>query len=473
MTWHAQAVASGSDRANTVHFYRLPTMRNAQEGLLPVLVGGEQAQVELYATHDGGRSWAMVTTLPAPPGTTSPDGLPYTVIPGARAAIVLPAGDRVVTASDRGEITSASTQDAFGSGITRVEMATPAVGWAQQRSGSCTHIGPTFDRAVPFPMSETGCRSETRLLRTEDGGRTWTALDLPQPDLPPTPTLPETPAASAEGLRPGYGPQPELAGRTRRFLGQGFDKCEIATLSQLENWITQSPYRAVNLYIGGPSRACSNRALSASLLLQLSRLGWRAIPTWVGLQPPCTAFSKRMSTDPATAYAQGVAEANAAANVAAGLGLALPDGSGAIIYDDVEYYDTTNTACHEAVKSFISGWTGQLHARGSLAGVYATGLPLRSFASLSHVPDAIWPAHWVFGSYNATATVWDVYGLSNDLWTDHQRIRQYTGGHVETWGGVSMNIDCNVIDGIVADIGGQASPPSIYLPQIGIGGRAR
>ena len=440
--------------------------------MLPVLVVGEPAQVELYATGDGGGSWELAATVPAPPGTTSPDGLPYTVIPGARAAIVLPAGDRVVTASDRGQITTAGAQDAFGGGITRLEMATPAVGWARQSAGSCTHMGPTLDRALPVPLPESACRSETRLLRTEDGGRTWTALDLPQFDLPVRPGLSETPAPDAGEPRPDTGPGLGLAGRTRRFVGQGFDKCEIATIPELEKWITQSPYRAVNLYIGGASRACSNRALSSSFLRELSQLGWTFIPTWVGPQAPCTSYTRRISSDPVTAHAQGVAEANAAADVAAGLGLAFQDGSGAIIYDDMEYYDTTNTACHEAVKSFISGWTGQLHARGSLAGVYATGSPLRSFASLSNVPDAIWPAHWVFSSYNATATVWDVYSLSNDLWSDHQRIRQYTGGHNETWGGVSLNIDCDVVDGIVADVGQQGLAFSIYLPQIGASGRA-
>jgi len=137
-----------------------------------------------------------------------------------------------------------------------------------------------------------------------------------------------------------------------------------------------------------------------------------------------------MSADPATARAQGVAEANAAADVAAGLGLADPDGSGAILYYDMEYYNTTDAACHAAVKAFVSGWTAQLHARGSLAGVYATGSPLKSFTTLSDVPDAIWPAHWIFSSYNAGATVWGVYSLLDDLWNDHQRIRQYTGG---TW----------------------------------------
>jgi photosystem II stability/assembly factor-like uncharacterized protein len=472
-TWHAQEVTPGSGQRNSARFYRLPTFRNAEEGLLPVLVVGQQAQVELYATGDGGQSWELAATVPLPEGTASADGPPFTVIPGAREAIVLADSSRVVTASYRGEITTASARHGLGPGITRLEMATSSVGWAKQASGSCSRMGTTLDPSRPASELATGCRSETSLLRTGDGGQTWTALDLPQVDSPIAAARPKTPAPDGGELRGGSDLGQELASRTERLVGQGFDKCEIATTSQLERWITQSPYRAVNLYVGGASRACSNQTLSSSLLQELSQIGWRFIPTWVGPQAPCTTFSKRISTDPLVAHAQGVAEANAAANVAAGLGLARPDGSGTIVYDDMEYYDTTNTACHEAVKSFISGWTGQLHARGSLAGVYATGSPLRSFAALSNVPDAIWPAHWVSSSYNAKATVWDVYSLSNDLWSDHQRIRQYTGGHAETWGGVSLNIDCNVIDGVVAYVEWQVPTSSVYLPQIGVSGITR
>jgi glucose/arabinose dehydrogenase len=35
-------------------------------------------------------------------------------------------------------------------------------------------------------------------------------------------------------------------------------------------------------------------------------------------------------------------------------------------------------------------------------------------------------------------------------WANHQRIRQYEGGHNETWGTISLNIDSNVLDGVVA-----------------------
>ncbi|RCV63253.1 PKD repeat-containing protein [Methanophagales archaeon] len=248
-----------------------------------------------------------------------------------------------------------------------------------------------------------------------------------------------------------------LNSQTEIFVGQGFDKCEIPTLSQMQNWITNSPYGAVNLYIGGSCRSCPNSALTASYVSQLSQQGWKFIPTWVGPQSACWGGScGSISNDPATAYNQGISEANAAIGVAIDLGLALADGSGTIIYYDLEGYDTTNTACRNAAKSFISGWTAQLHARGSYAGVYgsACSSAISDFATISNIPDAVWAAHWLTPyQYRPDATVWDVACLSNGLWVDHQRIRQYAGGHGETWGSVTLIIDCNVIDGIVASVG--------------------
>ena len=266
---------------------------------------------------------------------------------------------------------------------------------------------------------------------------------------------------------PAAGAAPVLGSRTQLWNGQGFDTCEIPSFDALKEWIAQSPYGAVNLYIGGSGRFCSNQALNAAFLTRLAGIGWKFIPTWVGPQAPCYTGNKpRMSADPTISYAEGVVEADAAIAVATGLGLAEADGSGTIIYYDIEHYDTGNVACNEAVRSFISGWTGRLRSRGNLVGVYGNGAALSGFATIANVPDAVWPARWIYTYYNSGATVWDVPNLSNTLWVNHQRIRQYAGGHSETWGSVALNIDCNVIDGIVASIPPPELPFKAYLPVI-------
>lgn len=260
---------------------------------------------------------------------------------------------------------------------------------------------------------------------------------------------------------------PVLPPRAELFVGQGFDTCEIPTLAALQTWFVESPYRAVNLYIGGSGRHCSNKKLNAELVAQLGQIGWKFIPTWVGPQAPCFTGNKPlMSDDPATAHAQGIAEARAAIKTATELGLALSDGSGTIIYYDMEAYASHVPACDDPVRAFISGWTGELHANGNLAGVYGNAHALTGFASLANVPDAVWPARWLHTAYDPAVTVWDVPNLSPALWAEHQRIWQYAGGHNETWGGVRLNIDCNVIDGIVATLSPPVLPQKIYLPAI-------
>jgi len=214
-----------------------------------------------------------------------------------------------------------------------------------------------------------------------------------------------------------------------------------------------SPYRTTNLYIGGVNRACSNAGLTPGYVAGLAAQGWTLVPTWVGPQAACWGWQgAKMSYDPGVAYAQGQAEADAAVSAATALGLALP-GEGTVLYYDLEAYDIGNSPCRLAAKSFIQGWTERLQAAGQVAGAYGAGCASApsDWSTLPSPPEALWAAHWIYNSYTPEATVWNVACLSNSLWSNHQRLRQYTGGHVEVWGTTSLNIDCNVLDGIVAD----------------------
>jgi hypothetical protein len=374
---------------------------------------GGPTGAEAYRTVDGGRTWQPLSTTEA----------------AEEVEIAGPSAARIVKASD-------------------------GTAWAAYTRGECD---PATNR----------CTLTRGLRRTTDGGQTWTHVPFPAGVEPSTVyALPDPAAAGAAGI-PAMIPAP----RTRAVVGHGFDKCEVALPEQLLDWRFNSPYRSVNLYIGGTSRACSNRALSASLLHEFAQQGWTFIPTWVGPQAPCYAHQKaRMDPNPAVSYWQGAAEAANAADALAWLGLTEADGRGSIVYYDMEFYDTNNVQCHEAVKSFIAGWTAQLHLRGQLSGVYGTGATLSAFANQPEPPDAIWAAYWIRTYFDPKVSVWDVLRLSNDLWVNHQRLRQYTGGHIETWGSTSLNIDADVLDGIVAYIPVPPPPPRAWLPLIHNGG---
>jgi hypothetical protein len=56
------------------------------------------------------------------------------------------------------------------------------------------------------------------------------------------------------------------------------------------------------------------------------------------------------------------------------------------------------------------------------------------------LPDRIWIARW--DGVSGTSTSY----IRNDGWRPHARVKQYQGGHNETWGGVTINIDRNFLD---------------------------
>jgi len=230
-----------------------------------------------------------------------------------------------------------------------------------------------------------------------------------------------------------------------------FDKCEIPTVGQMQTWWDGSPYYEMNLYIGGSNRACSNLGLDAGWVAAVGAQGWNFVPTWVGPQAPCTGYGSRLSLDPVVAHEEGRAEADAALAVAESLGLFSAEPPGTIVYFDMEAYDTTNSACRTAVESFISGWVGRIHERGSRAGAYGSscGSGVAGWAGIPNVPHDIWAAHWIATDYDPSVTVWGLACVPDSFWVGHQRIRQYTGGHHENWNGLTLNIDSDICDGHV------------------------
>ena len=95
----------------------------------------------------------------------------------------------------------------------------------------------------------------------------------------------------------------------------------------------------------------------------------------------------------------------------------------------------------------------QLHALGFVAGVYGSAAStIRDLPTISPLPDDVWIANW-----NGQASVFGDPYVSDSLWADHQRIHQYKGGHRETWGGVTINVDSDYVDGAV--VGPGTAPP--------------
>jgi hypothetical protein len=226
--------------------------------------------------------------------------------------------------------------------------------------------------------------------------------------------------------------------------GLGFDPCATPSSSAMSAW-RSSPYRTVGVYLGGTNMACSQPNLTTSWTQKETAAGWHFIPTYVGLQAPgnsCGCASIQSS--------HASSEGAAAANDAVGRAKAVGIGPGNPIYFDMEAY--TPGSATAVVHSFLAAWTNTLHAAGYVSGVYssaASGISdlAHSYNTSFKEPDDIWIADW-----NGLHSTKDPYVPSAD-WPNRQRLHQYSGGVNQTYGGVTMNIDGDYIDGAVAGAG--------------------
>ncbi len=239
------------------------------------------------------------------------------------------------------------------------------------------------------------------------------------------------------------------------FTGYGFDQCMAPTQRSMDAWLTSSPFWAVGIYISGDSRGClSQPNLTPTWVSTQLANGWRLLPITLGPQAWCTTrerYLKQVRINPtstnayAAARAQGRAEAGKTVAAAQKLGIA----AGSTLWYDIEAFDIGKTDCRESALSFLPAWTNRLHELGYVSGVYSSaglghqdarrrpGQPARRVRDARPALDRRLerPRPDVSSSY-----------LRADGWMPHKRVHQYRGGHNETYGGVTINIDSNWLD---------------------------
>ncbi|RFS85581.1 DUF1906 domain-containing protein [Actinomadura spongiicola] len=249
---------------------------------------------------------------------------------------------------------------------------------------------------------------------------------------PPTPDPRRERPGNARGDLPPDPARPWTRGR-------GFDTCTAPSLATMRAW--RPSFEVTNIYIGGAARGCAQPNLTEAWLGAVRDMGYRVTPTYVGLQAPCGSRRQRFTAK--NAASQGAVAAEDAAVKAQALGIP----QGAPIYYDMEAYDSRNIGCKAAVLRFVDNWVRRLTSLGYDPCLYSSvksGIRDVGDADGISKPVAIWFAHW-----NGRA---DVYGdpfIPDHWWHPHGRIKQYRGGHKEKHGGVTLNIDSNVVDGRV------------------------
>ena len=249
-------------------------------------------------------------------------------------------------------------------------------------------------------------------------------------------------------------------------MQMGFDKCEILTTPQMQDWYTNSPYRAVGAYIGGISRACTNVGFTPSWAASTLAQGWGIIAIWVGPQAPNSTFAHKLTGVPATDQATGTTEADSAVVAAAALGF----GAGSVIYYDMEAY-TRTMASEASTQAFLEGWTKELHAQGYLSAVYSSHPEIQDWeqGKIADAPDDIWFAYF-FSTGVACGTKCqntESSDIPDTYWPTHQRLRQTSSSFTSTYGTTAAAIDEDWTDGAVITI---TSPQRLTVSITGGGG---
>ena len=236
------------------------------------------------------------------------------------------------------------------------------------------------------------------------------------------------------------------------MAGYGFDQCEAPSQSAMTTWLKYSPFRAVGIYMSGSLRYCQAQTnLTPTWVSTQLATGWRLLPIHLGAQASCTTRDRyqkdKISADATNTYekarTQGRSEAAVAAAAAQRLGIVAKS----TIYYDLEAFNAGIASCRWSSLWFLHAWTRKLHALGYVSGVYssaASGIKVLDDARVTPgnpitLPDQIWIADW-----NQKADVSSTY-IRSDGWAG-RRIHQYQGGHKETWGGTTINIDRNYLD---------------------------
>ncbi len=228
------------------------------------------------------------------------------------------------------------------------------------------------------------------------------------------------------------------------FTGLGFDTCAAPDAPSMQAWLS-SPYRAIGIYVGGANRACGDGNLSAGWVNAVQSQGWKLAPLYVGLQSPCVNQGGLATIDEFSAPAEGTAAADDAAQRAGNFGL----GAGTPIYFDMEAYSGDGN-CVAATLAFEDAWTNEMHRLGLVSGIYgSSGSTIHDLATQNPTsPDDVWFADW-----NGSTSVFGDPGFPDSVWPNHQRIHQYQGGTQQSFGGVTLDIDLDSVDGALTGTG--------------------
>jgi hypothetical protein len=101
----------------------------------------------------------------------------------------------------------------------------------------------------------------------------------------------------------------------------------------------------------------------------------------------------------------------------------------------MEAYRTDDATCRAAVLTFMSAWTTRLHEFSYLSGFYSSmSSGVADQVAAYNTPGYARPDYLDFARWDNVATISDE-AIPAAYWSPQRRMKQYRGGHPETWGG--------------------------------------
>lgn len=255
-------------------------------------------------------------------------------------------------------------------------------------------------------------------------------------------------ASPARGEIPG--------GAYQEAQTEGFDSCENYSNAAMNTWAEKSPFTYVGTYLGGRNTPCeTSREWIVDQYASHGKVnGWDFLPLWVGKQPSCSSPAYYQ-------FSENLEKARGEAAEEVDLAVARAEKFGfsphAVLYYDVEPWNTENEGCAAAYRAYMNVWAKRLQEKYNFkAGVYGGDCAggVGQLWGVTYRPDDVWLAHFWPKGKSQMESVYTVECVPKEHLEVH-RFHQWDGLYegdpdrqYREYGGVKLQVDTNCANGV-------------------------
>ena len=259
-------------------------------------------------------------------------------------------------------------------------------------------------------------------------------------------------------LAPGNAVARDNVATPGNFTGYGFDQCLAPTQKAMNRWLKNSPFLAVGIYISGDSRGLPRASPTSprpGSRPSSRRAGGCCRSPSARRRPAAPRFPRydddetiRPTRGPNGGYPTPGRQGSRGGGKPSWPPPALGIVPGSTLWYDLEGFDHTRRDCRESALAFLSAWTNRCTPSAtSPASTPAPGPASRcSTTRRVNRPAALHAARPDLDRPLGRRGQHQHVVHPQRRWHPAGRMKQYQGGHNETWGGVTINIDRNFLD---------------------------